>query len=383
MVEYQADVRRILGDQMYRKLKGAVKGGKITLRKAQQFAFELDTNVGGSFKNSRGRQDFEYDGDVFMQILGEYFGKSEPAEQERLPDKIIEILRHEDLGLNSVASELEEVKPQTRRKRKGEEMGLEQSLPKKRRGEITSTHFYFKEGTTAPAPGTKPRSSYQGREPICTYHAMAKCIQQKLHDHQIDADHDKIVDSLLKLFGDDRKSQRNPKELDTKTIRVNGTEQKTGRCLVVTVPLGVNSWNAPWPIILPERKNNLRTSSVDILAIGLLQLTQGDPDSNHAVYIESYNTRTHEVQTINSWGNQGELGIRDQAGQLTLRGNGIFYAVCFVELPFFQETDLFYLDTKLLITSPSQSNSLANYIKKSELKSTNHGISKLSTIWYI
>ena len=143
MVEYQADVRRILGDQMYRKLKGAVKGGKITLRKAQQFAFELDTNVGGSFKNSRGRQDFEYDGDVFMQILGEYFGKSEKAEQESLPDKIIEILRHEDLGLNSVASELEEVKPQTRRKRKGEEMGLEQSLPKKRRGGNHKHPFLF------------------------------------------------------------------------------------------------------------------------------------------------------------------------------------------------------------------------------------------------
>ena len=115
----------------------------------------------------------------------------------------------------------------------------------------------------------------------------------------------------------------------------------------MTVPLGVNSWytwNAPWPIILPERKNDLRTSSVDILAIGLLQLTQGDPDSNHAVYIESYNTRTHEVQTINSWGNQGELGPRDQAGQLTLRGNGVlkeedFYAVCFVGLSAYMETE--------------------------------------------
>ena len=86
MVEYQADVRRVLGEKMYGKLKGAVNGGKITVTKAQSFAYELNLSVGGSFKNSRGRQDFEYDGDTFMWILGEYFGKSEKAEQERLPD---------------------------------------------------------------------------------------------------------------------------------------------------------------------------------------------------------------------------------------------------------------------------------------------------------
>ena len=86
MTEWQKEVKDILGEKMYGKLKRAVNGGKITVTMAQSFAYELNLSVGGSFKNSRGRQDFEYDGDTFMWILGEYYGKSEKAEQERLPD---------------------------------------------------------------------------------------------------------------------------------------------------------------------------------------------------------------------------------------------------------------------------------------------------------
>ena len=98
-------------------------------------------------------------------------------------------------------------------------------------------------------------------------------------------------------------------------------------------------------------------SSTDFLAIGLLLDKLDDPTTAHAVYIKSYNTRTREVQTINSWGDQGEFGPRNRAGQLTLRGDGVlkdedFYAVCHVGLLFYQETDLFYWDTKLLIASP-------------------------------
>ena len=110
MAEWQTEVKEILGEKMYGKLKKAVDVGKITVGKAQLFAYLLDDIVGGSFKHSRVRQDFSFDGDTFMQILGEYFGKSERAEQEGLPDRI-ELLRSEDLELNAVALELEEVKP--------------------------------------------------------------------------------------------------------------------------------------------------------------------------------------------------------------------------------------------------------------------------------
>ena len=72
-MEYQADVKTLLGEEMYGKLKGAADADKIKEKKAALFAFHLDPKVGGSFANSRDRPDFKYDGDAFMLILGDYF----------------------------------------------------------------------------------------------------------------------------------------------------------------------------------------------------------------------------------------------------------------------------------------------------------------------
>ena len=94
--------------------------------------------------------------------------------------------------------------------------------------------------------------------------------------------------------------------------------------------------NTPWPSIVPEAQTDVRSSSEDILAIGLLRVTPDgviyrtpdDSAGNHAVYIEWYNTKTHKVKTINSWGDQGELGPnRDGVMKET-----DFYAVCFVDI---------------------------------------------------
>ena len=352
MSAYQKEVKDILGKDMFRKLRTIVAEGKISQSQTETFAYELDSRVGGKFKNRSCTSGFEYNANAFMAILGDFYEIATEQKRENLSAEIIRILK-EDLELIAVALELEKAKQgsasmevkqglakEPQRKRKGEDLGLVQNLPKKRREEITSTYFHFNGERTVPAPGTKPVSSDQGTEPICTYHAIAKCIQQKLHDYHIDADHDKIVDSLLKLFGDDRKCRRFPEELHNTTIRViersDKTRRPTGRRFDVT--LGVNNEatsNVPWPTIVPEVQKDLRTSSVDILAIGLLQLTPGDPKSNHAVYIESYNARTHEVHTINSWGAQGELGPRKDG---VLKEED-FYAVCFVGLSAYMETE--------------------------------------------
>ena len=100
--------------------------------------------------------------------------------------------------------------------------------------------------------------------------------------------------------------------------------------------------NTPWPSIVPEAQTDVRSSSEDILAIGLLRVTPDgviyrtpdDSAGNHAVYIEWYNTKTHKVKTINSWGDQGELGKKD--GVLKEED---FYAVCFVGLSAYMETE--------------------------------------------
>ena len=354
MPSYQQEVKNVFGEYMYKELRTEVAKGRISQKKAVLLAYKLDESIGGKFENRTKTNSFEYDADAFMEILGDWWEIATEEQQENLAVDMIKILR-EDLRLVAVASNLEKAKKgpatpavkqasgeksQRKRKGDGEDRGLEQNLPKRRREVITSTRFFFKERETIPAPGTKPKSSDQGLDPICTYHSMAKCIQQKLDDHQVDADHDELVETLLKLFGDDRKSRRNPEQLDSKTIKViersEKTGQPTGRCFVVT--LGVNcqyTWQAPWPIIVPETQKDVRTSSTEILAIGLLQLTPGDPKSNHAVYIKSYNTRTHEVHTINSHGKQGELGPNED-GVLNEKD---FYAVCFVGLSFYQETE--------------------------------------------
>ena len=105
---WQKDVKRILGDEMYRKLQGFVREGKISKDQAKLFAYGLDPNVGGSFVHKMKEQGFVFDDSTFMEILGDYISKSEKPQQEKFPDKIIEILK--DLSLTALASELEEMK---------------------------------------------------------------------------------------------------------------------------------------------------------------------------------------------------------------------------------------------------------------------------------
>ena len=100
--------------------------------------------------------------------------------------------------------------------------------------------------------------------------------------------------------------------------------------------LGVSTWytwNAAWPPIVPEVKKDIRAASAEILAIGLVRLEEG----NHAVYIKNYERSTQTVCTINSHGDQGELGPnRDGVLKET-----DFYAVCFVDI----EMVMLYIDT--------------------------------------
>ena len=83
-------------------------------------------------------------------------------------------------------------------KRKGEEICVGKRSPaKKRKGEVfPNPIFKFKEKVNDGPPGTEPSPSDQKQEPICTLHAIAKCIQKRLHDHGVDSDHDEIVNSL-------------------------------------------------------------------------------------------------------------------------------------------------------------------------------------------
>ena len=134
-------------------------------------------------------------------------------------------------------------------------------------------------------------------------------------------------------------TRRDPKDLNSKTVKVfeksEKTGEHTGKSFALT--LGVNeqyTWKKPWPAIVSGEQKDFRTSSTDILAIGLVHLPNL---GNHAVYIKNYKRSTQTVCTINSHGNQGELGPnRDGVLKET-----DFYAVCFVDI----EMVMLYIDT--------------------------------------
>ena len=130
MAEYQQELKKILGEGMYGKLQRAVNEGKLNEKDAQTFAFFLNPSVGGSFMNARDKSNFHYNGQEFMWILGEYLGKSDKVKHKSLPDDVIEILRHDDLGLNALASELEEKPPGVETRRANER---EEEMQKRRR----------------------------------------------------------------------------------------------------------------------------------------------------------------------------------------------------------------------------------------------------------
>ena len=90
---WQKDVKRILGDEMYRKLQGFVRECKISKSQAKYVALGLHPNVGGSFVHKMNEHGFAFDDSTFMEILGDYISQSEKAQQDKLPDKIIEILK--------------------------------------------------------------------------------------------------------------------------------------------------------------------------------------------------------------------------------------------------------------------------------------------------
>ena len=350
MSSFKEGVKNILGVSVYKKLGEQVATGKISVSKAETFAFHLHDSVGGNFEIRRDTSNFRYGKEAFLQILEDWYEISTKSMRENLGEQILRILE-EELDLVAVATDLKSImlqptgtKPKEnigKGKRKGDETCVgKQSPAKKRKGEgFTNPIFKFKEKVNDAPLGTEPSPSDQKQEPICTLHAIAKCIQKRLHDHGIDADHDEIVDSLCGLFDGDRKTRRGPKDLNSKTVKVFEKSEKTGehrgRCFALT--LGVNeqyTWNKPWPAIVSEEQKDFRTSSLDILAIGLVHLTKL---GNHAVYIKNYKRSTQTVCTINSHGNQGELGPNKDG---VLKETD-FYAVCFVDI----KMVMVYIDT--------------------------------------
>merc|ERR1711972_2278 len=111
MSSFEEGVKNILGVHVYKKLGEQVAAGKISVSKAETFAFHLHDSVGGNFKIRRDTSNFRYGKEAFLQILEDWYEISTESMRENLGEEILIILE-EELGLVAVATELKRVMQQ-------------------------------------------------------------------------------------------------------------------------------------------------------------------------------------------------------------------------------------------------------------------------------
>ena len=92
MSAYLRKVKDILGKDMFRKLRTIVAEGKISQAQAETFAYELDSRVGGKFRNRSHTSGFEYNANAFMAILGDFYEIAAEQKRENLSEEIIRII---------------------------------------------------------------------------------------------------------------------------------------------------------------------------------------------------------------------------------------------------------------------------------------------------
>ena len=109
MSSFQGDLENVLGVGVYKKLGEQVAGGKISVSKAEAFAFRLNSSVGGNFKNRRVTPNFRYDKEAFLQIPDDWYETDPESKRKKLGVEILRILKA--LDLVAVATDLENVMP--------------------------------------------------------------------------------------------------------------------------------------------------------------------------------------------------------------------------------------------------------------------------------
>ena len=107
MSSFEEGVKNILGVRVYKKLGEQVASGRISVSKAEAFAFRLNSSVGGNFKNRRVTPNFRYDKEAFLQIPDDWCETDPESKRKELGVQIQRILK--ELDLVAVATDLEDV----------------------------------------------------------------------------------------------------------------------------------------------------------------------------------------------------------------------------------------------------------------------------------
>lgn len=185
------------------------------------------------------------------------------------------------------------------------------------------------------APGAPPQTTDQRNLNTCSTHSLAKCIQAWLDKHGFDIEFQETYDKLIAIHGTDQEDcKKSPHEFHNTEVTVEVASKVSPLPKqIMTIKIEVQTTNtraSHWE----DPKNSMVSSPRDFIAIGCLET----PNGNHAVYIKSYDPNAWEVQTINSHGVGGELGLLNDTATMVNGGRYEFYQVDLIRLTNVQPT---------------------------------------------
>ena len=72
-MNYEKEVKELLGEDAYNKFLDAVRKGQVTLQQMSDIAFELGEEVGGNFKRAQDTRNFEYNAAAARKVLSDWY----------------------------------------------------------------------------------------------------------------------------------------------------------------------------------------------------------------------------------------------------------------------------------------------------------------------
>ena len=188
---------------------------------------------------------------------------------------------------------------------------------------------------TTRKPGAQPHITDQGSLNSCSTHSLAK--------YGFDIEFQETYDKLIAIHGTDQEDcKKSPHEFHNTEVTVEVASKVSPLPKqIMTIKIEVQTTNtraSHWE----DPKNSVVSSPRDFIAIGCLET----PNGNHAVYIKSYDPNAWEVQTINSHGGGGELGLLNDTATMVNGGRYEFYQVDLIRLTNVQPTQHQPLDPR-------------------------------------
>ena len=114
-MNYEKEVKELLGEDAYNKFLDAVRKGQVTLQQMSDIAVELGDEVGGNFKRAQDNRNFEYNAAAARKVLSDWYqlGACE-MNMNVAREKFITTLQHTNIRLNPLAAEISSIQTQTK-----------------------------------------------------------------------------------------------------------------------------------------------------------------------------------------------------------------------------------------------------------------------------